>query len=222
MKITKFWRLYPKSKNKNLIKNQRKKVSKKIRIKLQKFGKDYFDGIRDHGYGGYYYNKKYFRKIAKSLIKHYKLKNNSNILDIGCAKGFLMFELKKLLPKSNILGIDISRYCKINAIKSVKKNIKIGTCSKLPFYKDYFDFVISISTIHNLNKDGIIKSLKEIQRVKKNGGSSFIRVKAYKTLKQKKFIDEWNIVAKSNMSEREWIKLFKKNKYNGDYDFSKF
>ena len=79
-----------------------------------------------------------------------------------------MFELKKLLPKSNILGIDISRYCKINAIKSVKKNIKIGTCSKLPFYKDYFDFVISISTIHNLNKDGIIKSLKEIYNCKRS------------------------------------------------------
>jgi ubiquinone/menaquinone biosynthesis C-methylase UbiE len=222
MKITKFWKFYPKSKNKNLIKDKRKKVSNKTRIKLQKFGKDYFDGVRDHGYGGYYYDKKYFRKIAKSLVTHYKLNNSSNILDIGCAKGFLMFEFKRLLPKAKIMGIDVSRYCKIKAIKSVKKNIIIGTCSKLPFNENYFDFIVSISTIHNLNKFGVIKSLNELQRVKKINGSSFIRVKAYKTVKQKKFIDEWNVVAKSNLSEKEWIKLFKKTNYNGDYDFSKF
>lgn len=219
MQIKKFWKLYPPS-NRCGVVNKRVKVDLKTRKILQKFGKEYFDGKRDHGYGGYYYNKKYFYKIAKELVKHYNLDNNSKILDIGCAKGFLMHDLKNLLPKATIYGIDISTYCKKNAMVDQKKYIKVACSSKLPFKNNYFDLVISISTIHNLNKAGIIKSLKEIVRVKKK--NSFIRVKGYKNLQEKKFIDNWNVVAKSNLSVLEWKKLFKYTNYDGDFDFSNF
>lgn len=154
------------------------------------------------------------------MIEHYKLDNNSKILDIGCAKGFLMHDFQKILPKAEIKGIDISRYCKVNAIADQKKNIKVANCTKLPFKSDYFDLVISISTIHNLNRSGIIKSINEICRVKKK--NSFIRVKAYKNLKEKKTIDNWNLVAKSNLSISEWNDIFKITSYNGDWDFAKF
>jgi ubiquinone/menaquinone biosynthesis C-methylase UbiE len=154
------------------------------------------------------------------MISYYKLNNKSKILDIGCAKGFMMYEFKKALPGCEIKGIDISAYCKKKAIKKIKKFIKIGTCEKLPYPNKYFDFVVSISTIHNVKKSGIIESLKEIVRVSKR--NSFIRVKAYKNLKEKKFIDEWNVVAKSNLSISEWKNLFKQTKYEGDFDFSNF
>jgi len=214
-----FWKYYPKSNRKN-ISNLRVKVSDKLRKKLQKFPKEYFDGKRSHGYGGYYYNPKFFKKIVKAMIKYYKLNNKSKILDIGCAKGFMMYEFKKALPGCEIKGIDISTYCKKKAVKKIKKFIKIGTCEKLPYPDKYFDFVVSISSIHNVKKTGIIESLKEIVRVSKR--NSFIRVKAYKNLKEKKFIDEWNVVAKSNLSISEWKNLFKQTKYEGDFDFSNF
>ena len=101
------------------------KVSNKLRKKLQKFPKEYFDGKREHGYGGYYYNPRFFKKIVKAMIKYYKLDNTSKILDIGCAKGFMMYEFKKALPGCEIKGIDISGYCKKNAIKKIKKFIII-------------------------------------------------------------------------------------------------
>mgnify|MGYP000297683668 FL=1 len=173
-----------------------------------------------HGYGGYNYNKKYFRKVTKEIIRYYKLNNNSKILDIGCAKGFMMYEFRYFLPKAEIWGLDISRYCKLKAMTSEKKFIKIGSCQKLPFKKDYFDFVISISTIHNLNEKKILLALTELERVKK--GKSFIRVKGYKSLKEKKFIDQWNLVAKSNLSIKKWLTIFKKCKYNGDYEFTNY
>ena len=220
MIIKKFWKLYPKSKKRQKIKSNRIKVKRKLRNELQKFGKKYFDGKREHGYGGYYYNPMFFRKITKKIIKHYKIKNGDKILDIGCAKGFMMYEFKKFLPKSKIYGLDISRYCKINAVPSIKKNIKIGSCTKIPFEDSFFDFVISISTIHNLSKSKIPIAIKEINRVKKD--KSFIRVKGYKNLREKKFIEEWNLVAKSNLSIKEWLSIFKKTNYDGDYDFAKF
>lgn len=214
-----FWKYYPKSNRKKIF-LLREKVSNKLRKKLQKFPKEYFDGKRAHGYGGYHYNPKFFRKIVKEMIKYYQLNNKSKILDIGCAKGFMMYEFKKALPGCEIKGIDISTYCKKKAIKKTKKFIKIGTCEKLPYPNKYFDFVVSISTIHNVKKSGIIKSLKEIDRVSK--GNAFIRVKAHKNSKEKRDIDKWNIVAKSNLSENTWFKIFNETNYKGDYQFSKF
>jgi ubiquinone/menaquinone biosynthesis C-methylase UbiE len=220
MQIKKFWKLYPKSTNRNVISSNRNKVKTKIKKKLMKFGKEYFDGKRIHGYGGYYYNKKFFRKIVKEIIKYYKLSNGCKILDIGCAKGFMMYEFRQFLPNAEIWGLDISKYCKMKALSSEKKFIKVGSCHKLPFKDNYFDFIISISTIHNLAEKKISLSIKEIERVKK--GKSFIRVKGYKNLKEKKFIDDWNLVAKSNLSIKKWNQIFKKSKYTGDFDFSNF
>ena len=131
-----------------------------------------------------------------------------------------MFDIKHFLPRAKIYGVDISLYCKKNALISVKKNIKVANCQKLPFKNNYFDLVLSISTIHNCTLNGIIKSIKEINRVTKN--NSFIRVKAHDSKLEKKIIDSWNLVAKSNLSKKNWINIFKKYNYKGDYDFSKF
>jgi ubiquinone/menaquinone biosynthesis C-methylase UbiE len=132
----------------------------------------------------------------------------------------MMYEFRRFLPNAQIWGVDISKYCKIKALKSEKKFIKIGSCDKLPFKDNYFDFVISNNTIHNLDEKKISQSIKEIERVKK--GKSFIRVKGYKKIKEKNLIDNWNLVAKSNLSIKRWKLLFKKSKYTGDFDFSKF
>lgn len=161
MQIKKFWKLYPNPINRNLIRSNRIKVNTKTKKKLMKFGKEYFDGKRIHGYGGYYYNKKFFRKIVKKIINHYKLKNKCKILDIGCAKGFMMYEFRQFLPNAEIRGLDISKYCKNKALNSEKKFIKVGSCHKLPFKDKSFDFVISISSIHNLTKKKIHNRLKK-------------------------------------------------------------
>ena len=216
-----FWKFYPKS-NRNLkkISTYRVKISANLKKKLKKFPKEYFDGNRVHGYGGYYYNEKFFNKIVKKMIKHYKLNNNSKILDIGCAKGFMMYEFKRELPKCEVRGIDISRYAKKKAHPKIKKFIKVGSCEKLPWPDNFFDFVVSISTIHNLKINGIVKSLKEIKRVSK--GKAFIRVKAYNTNTERKIIDKWNIVAESNLHKKKWLNLLKKTKYDADYQFQSF
>ena len=95
----------------------------------------------------------------------------------------MMYEFRRFLPKAEIWGLDISRYCKIKAMPSEKKFIKLGSCHKLPFKSNYFDLIVSISTIHNLSEKKIPQAIKELERVKK--GNSFIRIKGYKNLKEK-------------------------------------
>lgn len=193
----------------------RKKNKKKNRNLALKFSKDYFDGSRNSGYGGYYYDGRWIN-VAKSIIKIYKLKKNSKVLDVGCAKGFLMYDLLKVSKnKIKVYGVDISSYAKSKAMPIIRKKIKICNCKKLPFKDNFFDFVISINTLHNLKKADCIKTIKEISRVSK--GKSFIQVDSYTNEKEyKKFLD-WMLTAKTFLTPQKWKELFKITGYKGDY-----
>ena len=180
----------------------------------RKFGYDFFDGDRKNGYGGYYYNPRFWNKVVKDFIKFYKLDNKSKILDIGCGKGFMLHDFKQALPNSTVRGIDISSYAIKNSLLSVKEYLKVGNAKKLVFPDNYFDLSISITTLHNLNINDFKKSINEIKRVSKK---SFITVDSYKNELEKKRMDAWNLTAKTYMHRKDWIKLFKEINYNGDY-----
>ena len=141
----------------------------------KKYSKDYWDGNRKFGYGGYRYIDGYWKKTALKIIKNYGLNEKSKVLDIGCGKGFLIFEIKKLIPSINILGIDYSKYAILNAKKEIKKNLRIFDArKKLPFKKKSFDLVISLGTLHNFSLKQLSSSIKEINRV---GKKSYIIMK---------------------------------------------
>ena len=134
----------------------------------KKFDFDYWDGDRRVNYGGYKYIPGRWEKVAKKMIDYYSLRPNSKILDIGCGKGYLLYDFKKLLPNCEIYGIDISNYAIQNAKEEVKHNLTLGNSSNLPYEDDFFDLVISINTFHNLYCYELEKSLLEMGRVSKD------------------------------------------------------
>ena len=136
------------------------------------------------------------------------------VLDVGCAKGFTLVDLKRLIPKLKVRGIDISKYAIKHSHKKVKKFLDVGCCSKLPYKDNSFDLVLAINTIHNLNKTKCAKAIKEINRVSKK--NAFIMVDAYKNTSEKTKMYNWNLTAKTIMSRKDW-KVFFKNNYKGDY-----
>ena len=117
------------------------------------------------------------------------------VLDVGCAKGFMLYDLSRLIPGINVKGIDISDYAIVNCIEEMKNNLEVGDAKELNFENDSFDLVISITTIHNLEYDECIKALKEINRVSKK--NAFITVDAYRNDEEKKRMYEWNLTAKT-------------------------
>jgi ubiquinone/menaquinone biosynthesis C-methylase UbiE len=186
----------------------------------RKYDFNYWDGPRKYGFGGYKYIPGLLTPIAKKLIKKYKLSNYSKILEAGCGKGFLLYEIKKILPNIKIYGFDISRYALKNAKNEIKKNLfyqKIQ--NKFHFKKNYFDLVISLNTLHNLNIYDLRKALSEIDRV---GKKKYIVVESYKTNKQLFNLQCWALTANAFFSYKEWIWLFKEFKYKGDYEFIYF
>ncbi len=187
----------------------------KIRRIARKFAKEYFDGDRTFGYGGYHYHPRFWQKVIPDFQKYYGLTKNSRILDIGCAKGFMLYDFMRLIPGIKVNGIDISEYAIKNALPEAKPFIKEGNATHLPYQDQSFDLIISINTIHNLPLEKLKQALKEIMRVTKK--NAFITVDAYRTPTEKTRLEKWNLTAKTMLHKDSWKKLFKQTGYKGDY-----
>ena len=204
---------YPKTKR-DLSKRGNEKTEED-RIIARRFDKEFFDGDRKNGYGGYYYNPKFWTEVVKDLNNFYKLKNGSKILDIGCGKGFMLFDFMKLNPNFVLEGIDISNYAITKAVPEVKKFLKVGDAKSLPYEDNSFDLVISINTTHNLEINQCKKALSEMERVSRK--DKYLIVDAYSNEIEKDRIFAWNLTAKTILSTDDWINLFEKAGYTGHY-----
>ena len=204
---------YPKSKRP--VDERGELITKEHRAVARQFSYQYFDGERLYGYGGYNYHPRFWQETVKRFKDYYNLADNASVLDVGCAKGFMMHDFKELIPNINIRGIDVSEYAYENAIEDMKPYIQIGNAKELPFPDNSFDLVISIHTVHNLPVDDCKKALKEIERVTK--GNSFIAVDAWRNEEEKRRLLKWNLTALTYMHVDEWKKLFDEIGYTGDY-----
>ncbi|NGX63642.1 MAG: putative methyltransferase YcgJ [Candidatus Anoxychlamydiales bacterium] len=204
---------YPKAKRDiNARKNLKSEEDRKI---AREFGKDFFDGDRKHGYGGFSYFPRFWQPVVPTFQKQYDLTKDSKVLDVGAAKGFMLYDFTQSIPGIKVSGIDISSYAVENSIESIKPHLKVGNAIDLPYEDNSFDLVISINTVHNLEKEDLAKSLLEIQRVSKK--NSFITVDAYRNEEEKELMYAWNLTAKTVMHVDEWKKFFGDIGYTGDY-----
>jgi SAM-dependent methyltransferase len=190
-------------------------ITEQDRAIARKFDVEYFDGDRLTGYGGYNYSPRFWTDTVAHIKDFYHLDDNSKILDIGCAKGYMMHDLSLLIPGAEIKGVDVSNYAKENAIESMQDNIVVANANNLPFTDDYFDLVIAINTLHNLPLIDCKQAFREINRVTKN--NSFVMNDAWRDAKGKQSMLKWNLTALTYMSCDDWVELFKEVDYKGDY-----
>ena len=197
----------------NIEKRAKGKDTKVINVSKQ-YGQMYFDGPREYGYGGYKYDGRWV-PVAKDIISHYNLKPGHRVLDIGCAKGFLVKDLLSECPGLDVYGLDISEYALLNCEPEVIGRLHLGSAEKLPFPDNSFDCVLAINIIHNLTRDKVKLALQEIERISK--GKSFIQVDSYHTPEQKELFESWVLTAEYHDYPDKWIELFREAGYLGDY-----
>jgi len=186
----------------------------------RKFEKDFWDGERKYGYGGYNYIPGLLKPLAEKIINYYELSNSSKILEVGCGKGFLLFEIMKILPQISIAGFDISNYAIKNSKEEVREKLFVHRAEdKYPFGDDSFDLVICINTLHNLRIYNLEKSLTEINRV---GKKKYTVVESYRNEEELFNLQCWALTAEAFFSSEEWEWLFKKFDYDGDYELIYF
>jgi SAM-dependent methyltransferase len=204
---------YPKTKR-NVKERGAEKTEEDRRIARQ-FGKEFFDGDRKNGYGGFNYFPRFWQPVIPTFQKYFDLSSESSVLDVGCAKGFMLHDLAELIPGIQVEGVDISEYAIANAIEDMKPFVRVADARKLPFRDKSFDVVISINTIHNLDREECAQALREIERVSRR--KSFVTVDAYRNQEEKVLMEAWNLTAKTMMHVNDWVKFFKEVGYTGDY-----
>ncbi|MGA1870298.1 MAG: class I SAM-dependent methyltransferase [bacterium] len=189
-------------------------------MKISKeYGRDYWDGDRRYGYGGFKYDGRW-EVVARDLIDTYNLPKKARILDVGCGKGFLLYELSKLLPDATVTGFDISHYALEHAKEEIKENLFLYKAQDpYPFGDNEFDLVISLTTLHNLHIFELKASLQEIERV---GKDKFIVVEGYRNEEELFNLECWALTCESFFKPQEWIWLFNEFGYRGDYEFIYF
>ena len=186
----------------------------------KKFDFDYWDGDRRICYGGYRYMEGRWEKVARAMVEHYDLPPKPKILDIGCGKAFLLYDFLKVIPDAEIYGIDISPYAIANSKKEIQDRLRVGSSTDLPWPDDYFDLVISITTLHNLHTYDLEASLREMERVGK--GNKYLCVESYRNEQEKANLLYWQVTCEAFNTPKEWEWWFEKTGYSGDYSFIYF
>ncbi len=186
----------------------------------KQWGFDYWDGDRKICYGGYRYIEGRWEKVARAMADYYGIKPGDKILDVGCGKGFLLFDFTKVVPGVEVYGIDISEYAIENSKEEIKDSLRLGNATKLPFEDYSFDFVYSINTLHNLHCYDLEKALREIERVGKK--NKYICVESYRNEVEKANLLYWQVTCEAFNTPEEWDWWFKQTGYSGDHSFIYF
>jgi len=195
----------------NIQKRQEAKDPDVARI-AKEYGEMYFDGPRTYGYGGYNYDGRWV-PVAADIIKHFDLKPGARVLDVGCAKGFLVQDLCD--QGMNAFGLDISEYALMNCSPEIVGRLHLGNALNLPFPDQSFDCVLSLNTIHNFKRQDAVRAMREIQRL--SGGAAFVQVDSYMTPEQKEIFESWVLTAEYHDYPEGWVSLFEEAGYTGDY-----
>jgi protein-L-isoaspartate(D-aspartate) O-methyltransferase len=185
----------------------------------KKWDYDYWDGDRRINYGGYRYMEGRWSKIAALMVEQYDLKAGDRVLDVGCGKGFLMFDFTQVLPGIEVRGLDISSYAIENAKPEIKDQIDEGSATSLPYGENEFDLVISINALHNLYSYDLDPALREMERV---GKQKYLCVESYRTEEEKTNLLYWQVTCEQFNTPKEWDWWFKHTGYTGDHSFIYF
>ncbi len=189
-------------------------------LKAKEYEADYWDGDRRYGYGGYKYMEGRWKPVAEALIDTYNLSNDSKMLDVGCGKAYLLYEIKKLLPEIELAGFDISRHGLADAKEEIRDSLFLYRAQdRYPWGDDYFDLVISLGCLHNLRVFELETAVKEIQRV---GKQKYVMLESYRNEEEQFNLQCWALTAESFFDTAEWIWLYNHFGYTGDYEFIYF
>jgi SAM-dependent methyltransferase len=187
--------------------------------KAKQYGFDYWDGERRYGYGGYKYDGRW-KAVAEQLIRIYNLQPHAKILDVGCGKAFLLYELMRLLPNAEITGFDASEYAIAHAKEEVRDRLFVYKAQDpYPFGDQHFDLVISLGCFHNLRLFQLRTALTEMARVAKN---KYVLVESYRNEAELFNLQCWALTCESFLDTAEWIWLFHHFGFTGDYEFIYF
>ncbi|HXT41009.1 MAG TPA: methyltransferase domain-containing protein [Candidatus Angelobacter sp.] len=186
-------------------------------LKAKEYEFDYWDGDRRFGYGGYKYLPGRWKPVARALIDIYGLRSGSRVLDVGCGKAFLLYEMQLIEPGLELVGFDISKHGLASKHADFKGTLFRHRAQERYQWTDkHFDLVISLGCLHNLKVFELQTAVSEIERVGKN---KYLMVESYRNEQELFNLECWALTAEAFFDTRAWIWLYDHFGYTGDYEF---
>lgn len=204
---------YPRTKRNLADRAEWKARTPENRAIAKRFGMEYFDGTRAQGYGGYRYDGRW-KAVVRRMIEHYALKGTESILEIGCAKGFLLHDFRELLPSVRVAGIDVSPYALAHAMEDVKPFFQRANATDLPFRDQSFDLILSINVVHNLPDALCRRAIREMERVGRR--HKYLQVDSFRNEEERWNLEQWQLTAELIYSPDQWKRLLAEEGYTGD------
>jgi len=202
---------YPKAKRNVAARVSRKEENRRVALQ---FGREYFDGTREQGYGGYHYDGRWI-PVCEDIVAHFGLQAGDRVLDVGCGKGFLVKDLMKVCRGLEAFGLDVSEYAVTHCEPEVVGRLHLGNATRLPFPDRSFAAVISINTVHNLGRAQCVRALAEIERLAP--GRGYVQVDAYRNDAERKVFEDWMLTARTYGRPEDWMEILREAGYTGDY-----
>lgn len=193
----------------------RKDVSLADRARSAEFGFDYFDGTRALGYGGYFYDGRWV-KVAQRAVEHFKLTSGMKVLDVGCGKGFFVYDLYST-QGIEAYGVDVSEYAVSNCHPGAVGRVHLQSMQNMSFPDNSFDAVFCINALHNLSKLEAYKAIREMNRVVNDLTKVFIQVDAFNDSNELKILENWLLTAQMYLPPDDWLNFFEKCGFEGSY-----
>ena len=182
----------------------------------KRYGPDYWDGDRRYGYGGYRYDGRW-KGVAERLIATYQLQPGARILDAGCGKAHLLYELQQLLPGAEVRGFDVSDHGLADAPEPIRPFLCHHDIRQpFPFPDGHFDLALCLGTLHNLRLFELEGPLKELTRVSRQ---QYVMMESYRNDKELFNLQCWALTAESFLDDEEWVWLLDHFGYDGEYEF---
>jgi ubiquinone/menaquinone biosynthesis C-methylase UbiE len=117
-----------------------------------------------------------FDRARQELISQANIKPGQHILDVGCGTGTLALLLKRQYPDVEVVGLDPDPKALRRAKTKVRRaavsvQLDQGFADELRYERESFDRVLSSFMFHHLAGHDREKTLTEVRRVLKPGGS---------------------------------------------------
>lgn len=117
--------------------------------------------------------------FKEKLVGQVEIPADGRLLDLACGTATLTIALKKKFPKAKIYGLD--GYAKIlniarrkAAASGAEINFTESYSTALPYPDENFDAIVSSLFFHHLTPENKRKTLLEVRRVLKTGGTLHI------------------------------------------------
>ena len=176
------------------------------RAVAKRFAREYFDGERGQGYGGYRYDGRWVADRGAHPRPLRAPGRRSRPRRRAAPRASCSTTCARWSPGLRVAGLDISAYALGHAMDDVRPFLVRGSAERLPFADGAFDLVVSINTLHNLDRADCIRALGEIERVSR--GHRYVQVDSWLDETQREKFERWQLTALTYSDPEGWRRLF--------------